>query len=55
MSNTASDNKKLSEFELIKYLTKNIKIQNKETVFGIGDDAAVLKYVDKQIVLQVIC
>lgn len=33
----------LGEFGLIEKLTSDIKISNKTTVFGIGDDAAVLK------------
>lgn len=34
---------KLGEFGLIHHLTKDIKIKNKSTKYGIGDDAAVLK------------
>lgn len=34
----------LGEFGLIDELTKDIKPKNKSTVFGIGDDAAVLNY-----------
>ncbi|MBI9036709.1 MAG: thiamine-phosphate kinase [Bacteroidales bacterium] len=33
----------LGEFGLIDHLTKNIKIRNKSTIKGIGDDAAVIK------------
>lgn len=32
----------LGEFGLIKHLTRNIKIHHKETIKGIGDDAAVI-------------
>jgi thiamine-monophosphate kinase len=32
----------LGEFGLIDHLTKNIKIKNKSTVKGVGDDAAVI-------------
>jgi thiamine-monophosphate kinase len=32
----------LGEFGLIDYLTKNIKIKNKSTVLGVGDDAAII-------------
>ena len=32
----------LGEFGLIEHLTKNIKLSQKTTVKGIGDDAAVL-------------
>ena len=31
----------LGEFGLIKHLTENIKLQNPETKYGVGDDAAV--------------
>ena len=34
----------LGEFGLIKRLTENIQIQNPESQYGIGDDAAVLEY-----------
>ena len=30
------------EFKLIEHLTKNIKISQKDTVIGVGDDAAVI-------------
>ena len=32
----------LGEFGLIKRLTENIQIQNTESKYGVGDDAAVL-------------
>ena len=38
----------LGEFGLIKHLTKDIEIQNKETRYGIGDDAAVLEIKEQQ-------
>ncbi len=41
----------LGEFGLISRLTKNAKINNKSTIKGIGDDAAVIDYIDKQTVL----
>jgi thiamine-monophosphate kinase len=41
----------LGEFGLIKHLTQNFNIQHKDTVKGIGDDAAVLEITDKQIVV----
>ena len=40
------------EFELINLLTKNINIHNKETVFGVGDDAAVLEFKNVQTVVS---
>ncbi len=39
----------LGEFGLIKFLTNDIQIRNATTILGIGDDAAVLEYKDKQI------
>ena len=38
----------LGEFGLIKHLTKDIEIQNAETQYGIGDDAAVLEMKNQQ-------
>lgn len=39
-----TDIAKYGEFGLIDHLTQNIKISNKSTQKGIGDDAAVLSY-----------
>ena len=41
----------LGEFGLIKRINKDIKIKNASVVKGIGDDAAVLDYKDKQFVV----
>lgn len=41
----------LGEFELINHLTKNFKIHHKSTIKGIGDDAAVLDFKNKKIVV----
>jgi len=41
----------LGEFGLIKRLSKDISIYNKSTVKGIGDDAAVLSYQNKETVI----
>ncbi len=41
----------LGEFGLIEHLTSNIEIKNSSTKFGIGDDAAVLEYKDKQTIV----
>jgi thiamine-monophosphate kinase len=41
----------LGEFGLIEHLTKKIEPKNPQTIKGIGDDAAVLEYPDKQIVV----
>jgi len=42
----------LGEFGLIDHLTKNIKLRNKSTVKGVGDDSAVLKYGRKMVVVS---
>jgi thiamine-monophosphate kinase len=42
----------LGEFGLIKRLTENVKINHKNTLTGIGDDAAILQYPDKEIVVS---
>ena len=39
------------EFGLIDHLTNNIKTINSETIYGIGDDAAVLDYKDKKVLV----
>lgn len=41
----------LGEFGLIKHLTQDIRLENKQSCYGIGDDAAVLEYPDKQILV----
>jgi len=41
----------LGEFGLINRLTENIKIKNTSTLTGVGDDAAVLSFPDKKIVV----
>lgn len=41
----------LGEFGLIKHLTQHIKIQNPSSIKGIGDDAAVLDFEGKQVVV----
>ena len=42
---------KLGEFGLIDHLTKNFSITHKSTIKGIGDDAAVLDFTGRKIVL----
>jgi thiamine-monophosphate kinase len=42
----------LGEFGLIKHLTQFIELSNESTLKGIGDDAAVLNYKDKQVVIS---
>ena len=43
----------LGEFGLIKRLTENIQIQNPESKYGIGDDAAV--FVQHAVRISVVC
>ncbi len=40
---------KLGEFGLIERLTKDIKIVNSQTIKGVGDDAAVMNFKDKNV------
>ncbi len=42
----------LGEFGLIDHLTKNIEIKQPSTLTGIGDDAAVLDFKDKKVVVS---
>ncbi|MDR3119639.1 MAG: thiamine-phosphate kinase [Mediterranea sp.] len=42
----------LGEFGLIRRLTQDIKPKNKSTKYGVGDDAAVLSYPDKEILVS---
>ena len=42
----------LGEFNLIKHLTKDFKIQHKSTLTGIGDDAAVLDFKGKKAIIS---
>ncbi len=41
----------LGEFGLIKHLTQDIEPKNPETKYGVGDDAAVLEYPGKQVLV----
>ena len=41
----------LGEFGLIDYLTSSIQLKNPSSIKGVGDDAAVLSYPDKQILV----
>lgn len=41
----------LGEFGLIRHLTNNIVLKNESTIKGVGDDAAVLNYKDKQVLV----
>lgn len=42
---------KLGEFGLIDRLTKNIKLTNKTTIKGVGDDGAILHYPDTEVLI----
>jgi len=46
-----SEISELGEFGLIKHLTENIKLQNKSSVKGIGDDAAIMEFKNKQVLV----
>lgn len=41
----------LGEFGLIKHLTENIKLKHDSTIKGVGDDAAVIDFLDKKTVV----
>ena len=41
----------LGEFGLIEHLTQNLTLKNPGTIKGVGDDAALLDYEDKQLVV----
>lgn len=41
----------LGEFGLINHLTNGIKLKNDSSMYGVGDDCAVLRYKDKDILL----
>ncbi|MDR1115763.1 MAG: thiamine-phosphate kinase [Tannerella sp.] len=42
----------LGEFGLIRHLTEKIELKNASTIKGVGDDAAVFDYKDKQILVS---
>lgn len=46
-----TDISKLGEFGLIRHLTDNIKIKNESTLKGVGDDCAVLHYLDSEVLV----
>ena len=45
------DISKLGEFGLIDRLTKDCQPKNASTVYGVGDDCAVLEYKDKEVLV----
>lgn len=46
-----TDISKLGEFGLINRLTEKIELTNESSVYGVGDDAAVLSYPEKQVLV----
>ena len=42
----------IGEFELISKLTKNVKLYNNSTVFGIGDDSAILHFGKRNVLVS---
>ena len=50
-TNKRTELAELGEFGLIKLLTENIKIQNKSTIKGVGDDTAVLSYPKSEVLV----
>ena len=42
----------LGEFEVINHITKDFVVKNPSTVYGIGDDAAVMDFKNKQVVIS---
>lgn len=51
MQDKRKDIQSLGEFGLIDLLTSDIKLKNKSSVVGIGDDAAVADYGDKKVII----
>ena len=51
MSETQTEIATLGEFGLINKFTEQIKLVNPSTIKGVGDDAAVLDYADKQVLV----
>lgn len=45
------DISKLGEFGLINHLTKGYEKRNESTVYGVGDDCAVMHYPDKEVLM----
>ena len=41
----------LGEFGLIRHLTQDIELKNTCTLQGVGDDAAVMDYGDKEVLM----
>ena len=52
MSEQRTEIASLGEFGLIEHLTKNIELHNASSIVGVGDDAAVIDPLGKQIVVS---
>lgn len=52
MSEQQTEISQLGEFGLIDRLTKDLNIKNKSTVYGVGDDAAILDYPDTEVLVS---
>lgn len=48
---TKTEISSLGEFGLIRHLTEKIKLKNQSSFKGVGDDAAILDYTDKQVLV----
>ena len=46
-----TDIAKLGEFGLIRHLTDGHAPQNESTIYGVGDDCAVMHYPDKEVLV----
>ncbi len=51
MSNSETEISKLGEFGLIRHLTDGIEPVNESTVLGVGDDAAIMDYGDREVLV----
>lgn len=51
MSNQETEIASLGEFGLINRLTKDLPLRNESTIKGVGDDAAVLEYGNKEVLV----
>ncbi|MDD4609436.1 MAG: thiamine-phosphate kinase [Bacteroidaceae bacterium] len=50
-SNNRTEIATLGEFGLIDHLTKDLPLQNASSLYGVGDDAAVLNYAQKKVLV----
>lgn len=52
MSEKETEISQLGEFGLIEHITKNISLKNSSSLYGIGDDCAVLNYENSKILIS---